>query len=60
MKEYKTKSHNIIFITIYTYYKEKNFMPTDTLYLCDLEINEKITKINPFEGENIEEQKSVS
>ena len=60
MKEYTAKSHNIIIVTIYRYYKDKNCMRTGTLYLCDLEGSEKITKMNPVEGENIEEQKLVN
>ena len=60
MKEYTAKSHNIIIITIYRYYKDKNILKTGTLYLCDLEGSEKITKMNPVEGENIEEQKLVN
>ena len=60
MKEYTAKSHNIIIITIYRYYKDKNCLNTGTLYLCDLEGSEKITKMNPVEGENIEEQKLVN
>ena len=35
-------------------------MRTGTLYLCDLEGSEKITKMNPDEGESIEEQKLVN
>ena len=60
MREYTAKSHNIIIITIYRYYKDKNCLNTGTLYLCDLEGSEKITKMNPVEGENIEEQKLVN
>ena len=60
MKEYTAKSHNIIIVTIYRYYKDKNCMRTGTLYLCDLEGSEKITKMNPDEGESIEEQKLVN
>ena len=60
MKEFTAKSHNIIIITIYRYYKDKNCMRTGTLYLCDLEGSEKITKMNPVEGENIEEQKLIN
>ena len=60
MREYTSKSHNIIIITIYRYYKDKNCMRTGTLYLCDLEGSEKITKMNPVEGENIEEQKLIN
>jgi kinesin family protein 5 len=60
MKEYTSKSHNIIIVTIYRYYKDKNCMRTGTLYLCDLEGSEKITKMNPVEGENIEEQKLIN
>ena len=60
MREYTAKSHNIIIITIYRYYKDKNYLRTGTLYLCDLEGSEKITKMNPVEGESIEEQKLVN
>lgn len=60
MREYTAKSHNIIIITIYRYYKDKNYLKTGTLYLCDLEGSEKITKMNPDEGESIEEQKLVN
>ena len=60
MREYTAKSHNIIIITIYRYYKDKNCLRTGTLYLCDLEGSEKITKMNPVEDENIEEQKLVN
>ena len=60
MREYTAKSHNIIIITIYRYYKDKNYLRTGTLYLCDLEGSEKITKMNPVEGEGIEEQKLVN
>ena len=60
MREYTAKSHNIITITIYRYFKDKNSLLTGTLYLCDLEGSEKITKMNPVEGENIEEQKLVN
>ena len=60
MKEYTAKSHNIIIVTIYRYYIDKNCMRTGTLYLCDLEGSEKVTKMNPVEGENIEEQKLVN
>jgi len=60
MREYTAKSHNIIIITVYRYYKDKNCLRTGTLYLCDLEGSEKITKMNPVEGENIEEQKLVN
>ena len=58
MKEYTAKSHNIIIVTVYRYYIDKNAMRTGTLYLCDLEGSEKITKMN--EEENIEEQKLVN
>ena len=60
MRDYTAKSHNIIIITIYRYYKDKNYLKTGTLYLCDLEGSEKITKMNPVEDENIEEQKLVN
>jgi kinesin family protein 5 len=60
MKEYSAKTHNIIIIVIYRYYKDKNCMKTGTLYLCDLEGSEKITKMNLDEGESIEEQKLVN
>ena len=60
MREYTAKSHNIIIITIYRYYKDKNYLRTGTLYLCDLEGSEKIIKMNPVEGESIEEQKLVN
>ena len=60
MREYTAKSHNIIIITISRYSIDKNILRTGTLYLCDLEGSEKITKMNPVEEENIEEQKLVN
>ena len=59
MKEYTSRSNNIIVINIYRYTAEKKQLKTGCLYLVDLEGSEKITK-NKIEGESHEEKKVLN
>ena len=59
MKEYTSRSNNIIVINIYRYTAEKKQLRTGCLYLVDLEGSEKITK-NKIEGESHEEKKLLN
>ena len=56
---YNSKSHFIIMITVYHYYKNENYIKIGKLYLVDLEGSERISKFNT-EGENLEEQKLIN
>ena len=56
---YNSKSHFIIMITVYHYYKNENYIKIGKLYLVDLEGSERISKFN-IEGENLEEQKLIN
>ena len=56
---YNSKSHFIIMITVYHYYKKENYIKIGKLYLVDLEGSERISKFNT-EGENLEEQKLIN
>ena len=58
-KEHNSKSHFIIMITLYHYYKQENYMKIGTLYLVDLEGSERISKSN-IEGESLDEQKLIN
>jgi len=58
-KDHNSKSHFIIMITLYHYYKQENYMKIGTLYLVDLEGSERISKTNT-EGESLEEQKLIN
>ena len=58
-KEHNSKSHFIIMITLYHYYKQENYMKIGTLYLVDLEGSERISKTN-IEGESLDEQKLIN
>ena len=58
-KDHNSKSHFIIMITLYHYYKQENYMKIGTLYLVDLEGSERISKTNT-EGESWEEQKLIN
>ena len=55
---YNSKSHFIIMITLYHYYKNDNYMKVSKLYLVDLEGSERISKFT--ENENLEEQKLIN
>ena len=57
---YKSKSHFIIMITIYHYYKNENYIKTGKLYLVDLEGSDKITKLYLENDNNLEEQKLIN
>ena len=57
--EHNSKSHFIIMITLYHYYKQENFMKIGKLYLADLEGSERISKTR-IEGESLEEQKLIN
>ena len=54
---YKSKSHFIIMITVYHYYKNENYIKIGKLNLVDLEGSERISNIE--EG-NLEEQKLIN
>ena len=54
---YKSKSHFIIIITVYHYYKNENYIKIGKLNLVDLEGSERISNIE--EG-NLEEQKLIN
>ena len=58
-KEHNSKSHFIIMITIYHYYKEENSMKIGKLYIADLEGSERLSKTK-LEGETLEEQKLIN
>ena len=57
---YKSKSHFIIMITIYHYFKNENYIKTGKLYLVDLEGSDKITKLYLENDNNLEEQKLIN
>ena len=59
MKEYTSRSNNIIVINIFRYTAEKKQLKSGCLYLVDLEGSEKITK-NKIEGESHEEKKVLN
>ena len=59
LKEFTSKSNNIIVINIYRYSGEKKQLKMGCLYLVDLEGSEKITK-NKIEGESHEEKKILN
>ena len=59
MKEYTSRSNNIIVINIYRYSSEKKKLKSGSLYLVDLEGSEKISK-NKIEGESHEEKKILN
>ena len=59
MKEFTSRSNNIIVINVYRYTAEKKQLKTGCLYLVDLEGSEKITK-NKIEGESHEEKKILN
>ena len=59
MKEYTSRSNNIIVINIYRYTAAKKQLKSGCLYLVDLEGSEKITK-NKIEGESHEEKKILN
>ena len=58
-KEHNSKSHFIIMLTIYHYFKEENIMKIGRLYIADLEGSERISKTK-LEGETLEEQKLIN
>ena len=59
MKEYTSRSNNIVVINIYRYSGEKKQLKNGCLYLVDLEGSEKISK-NKIEGESHEERKVLN
>ena len=58
-KEHNSKSHFIIMITLYHYFKEENYIKIGKLYLVDLEGSERISKTRMV-GETLEEQKLIN
>ena len=58
-KDHNSKSHFIIMITIYHYYKEEDYIKIGKLYLVDLEGSERISKTKMI-GESLEEQKLIN
>ena len=58
-KEHNSKSHFIIMITIFNYYRDKNSMKIGKLNIVDLEGSERISKTK-MEGEPLEEQKLIN
>ena len=58
-KDHNSKSHFIIMITLYHYYKKENNMKIGTLYIVDLEGSERISRTK-MEGEPLEEQKLIN
>ena len=59
ISEHNSKSHFIIMITLFHYYKKKNYMKIGKLYLVDLEGSERISKTK-MEGVPLEEQKLIN
>ena len=60
MQEYNSKSHFIIILTLFHYYKIKNIMKISKLFLVDLEGSERLSKVNIPEEEPLEEQKLIN
>ena len=60
MQEYNSKSHFIIILTLFHYYKIKNTMKISKLFLVDLEGSERLSKMNIPEEEPLEEQKLIN
>ena len=58
-REHNSKSHFIIMITLYQYYKEENYMKIGKLFIVDLEGSERISK-NKIPKEPLEEQKLIN
>ena len=58
-REHNSKSHFIIMITIYHYYKQQNYMKIGKLYIVDLEGSERISKTKMV-GESLDEQKLIN
>ena len=57
--EHNSKSHFIIMITLFHYYRQKNYMKIGKLYLVDLEGSERVSKTK-MEGVPLEEQKLIN
>ena len=62
MKEYNSKSHFIIMLTLFHYYKNKNYLKISKLFLVDLEGSERLSKSKTTipEEEPLEEQKLIN
>ena len=60
MKEYNSKSHFIIILTLFHYYKAQNYMKISKLFLVDLEGSERLSKNKHREEESLEEQKLIN
>ena len=58
-KDYNSKSHFIIILTLFHYYKDKNYMKISKLFLVDLEGSERLSKTK-MEEEPLEEQKLIN
>ena len=58
-KDYNSKSHFIIILTLFHYYKDKNCMKISKLFLVDLEGSERLSKTK-MEEEPLEEQKLIN
>ena len=58
-KDYNSKSHFIIILTLFHYYKDKNCMKVSKLFLVDLEGSERLSKTK-MEEEPLEEQKLIN
>jgi hypothetical protein len=58
-KDHNSKSHFIIMITLYHYYKQENFMKIGKLNIVDLEGSERISKTK-MGKEPLEEQKLIN
>ena len=60
MKDYNSKSHFIIILTLFHYYKNKNCMKISKLFLVDLEGSERLSYKPKLDEEPLEEQKLIN